>query len=111
MVSYSPRLYPQKTCNLDLWFIGVLRTPTTPSIPQGGGSMEILETLKMPKRVREHPELSPVKSKPLQQWREDEWTDDIYGDVYRPEGRAAGFDNDEIADWEVAFMEGYDLAA
>lgn len=47
----------------------------------------------------------------FQDWREEDWTQDMYGDVYNPSSRDNDVDNDELAAWEAAFMEGYEMAA
>jgi len=54
-----------------------------------------------------------INGKSLSQWREDEWTEEIYGqlDNYDRRSREYSLENDEISDWEAGFMEGYDLAA
>ena len=49
--------------------------------------------------------------KKIQSWKEDEWTREIYDDIYNLEVREDELDNDMISDWEQAFMEGWDDAA
>ena len=54
-----------------------------------------------------------VKERSFQDWNEDEWTDNMYkdeGDVYQYQARNRDLENDEISNWEAAFMEGYDMA-
>ena len=53
--------------------------------------------------------------KKIQSWREDEWTREIYGelsqDIYSMDMRNEELENDGLADWEEAFMQGWDDAA
>lgn len=49
--------------------------------------------------------------KKIQSWKEDEWTREIYDDIYNLEVREDELDNDMISDWEQAFMAGWDDAA
>ena len=51
-----------------------------------------------------------IDGKSLSQWREDEWTEEMYGplDSYDRKALEFSLENDEISDWEAGFMEGYD---
>lgn len=49
--------------------------------------------------------------KKIQSWREDEWTREIYEDIYSQDIRYEDLENDGLADWEEAFMQGWDDAA
>ena len=49
--------------------------------------------------------------KKIQSWKEDEWTKEIYEDIYSGDVREDDLDNDRLADWEEAFMQGWDDAA
>jgi len=49
--------------------------------------------------------------KKMQSWREDEWTREIYEDIYSQDIRYEDLENDGLADWEEAFMQGWDDAA
>lgn len=57
------------------------------------------------------PEETMKPMRKLDSWREDEWTHEIYDDVYSLETREEGLENDGLADWEAAFMDGWDRAA
>lgn len=48
----------------------------------------------------------------IRAWNEDDWSEDIYGsvDIYAAEGRDSALEQDELATWEAAFMDGYDAA-
>ena len=48
--------------------------------------------------------------KKMQSWREEEWTREIYDDIYGIGARDEELENDGLADWEVAFMQGWDMA-
>ncbi|MEK6961270.1 MAG: hypothetical protein AABX47_08935 [Nanoarchaeota archaeon] len=54
-----------------------------------------------------------IDGKSLSQWREDEWTEEMYGplDSYDRKALEFSLENDEISDWEAGFMEGYDGAS
>ena len=55
-----------------------------------------------------------LNGKAMGEWREDEWTEDIYGptsDPYDRRSREYALENDEVSSREAAFMDGYDLAA
>lgn len=54
-----------------------------------------------------------IDGKALSQWREDEWTEEMYGPLDSYDRRALEFslENDEISNWEAGFMEGYDQAS
>lgn len=49
--------------------------------------------------------------KKIQSWREDEWTREIYEDIYSQDIRYEDLENDGLAGWEEAFMQGWDDAA
>lgn len=47
----------------------------------------------------------------FQGWDDKDWMREMYSDVYNQDRRNADLENDELAAWEAAFMEGYDIAA
>jgi len=52
--------------------------------------------------------------KPFQQWKDEDWAEEMYGvndDVYRSASRDRDLENDGLSSWEAAFMEGYEWAA
>ena len=48
--------------------------------------------------------------KKIQSWKEDEWTREIYEDIYSEDVRMDDLENDGLAGWEEAFMAGWDDA-
>jgi len=48
--------------------------------------------------------------KKIQSWKEDEWTKEIYNDIYGMDSRSEALENDALSDWEEAFMAGWDQA-
>ncbi|MBS3153331.1 hypothetical protein J4426_02095 [Candidatus Woesearchaeota archaeon] len=44
----------------------------------------------------------------IQIQRKKELLEDLEEDIYTDEGREAQLEDDEISDWEEAFMEGYE---
>ena len=46
----------------------------------------------------------------MNHWKEDEWTEEIYHDVYTADFRDVELENDELSSWEAAFMDGYERA-